>query len=52
VQLEKPAASSAHSKFELGFEELKEKLALVLAEGFGGCAEIVVSGPLASIDHV
>ena len=52
AQLEKAAVSSLHSKVELGLEEVKEKLALALPEGFGGCDVIVVSGPLASIDHV
>jgi hypothetical protein len=48
VQAAKPAPSRLHWKLLPASVDVKEKLALVRFDGFGGCAVMVVSGAAVS----
>jgi hypothetical protein len=52
VHAEKAPPSSLHWKVEACSEDVNEKLAAELPDGFGGCDVIVVSGATVSIVQV
>ena len=52
VQVVQLPPSTRHSKVEPVSEELKVKLGVVLPDGSGGCASMVVSGAVRSIVQV